>query len=87
MTSELRQNQRLQDLENEAQAGVDSFKTLADRLDVERKRNDVQAARIKALTALCEKLVERLTASGAVPAADLARELADVRKASEPVKL
>ena len=84
---EHRQNRHLERLEADAEADVNSFRTVYERLDKERLRNDIQASRIKALTTLCERLVERLAASGAVPAVELAPELAELRKVSAPVKL
>lgn len=82
-----RQDERIDELEAENNDAIDSFATVANALHKERKRNDVQSARIKALTALCEKLVDRLTANGTVPAVDIALELAELRKASAPVKV
>ena len=81
------QDERIRELEGDANSTVDSLATFADALAKERKRNDVQSERIKALTTLCEKLVDRLTASGAVPATEIALELAELRRASAPRKL
>src|SRR5829696_3352973 len=82
--NDFQQNAAINDLRIEAEGSLDSFKTIADRLERERNRNNVQAARIKALTVLCENLVDRLTVSGAVKADELANELAGLREASEP---
>jgi hypothetical protein len=77
------QDQEISTLREDA---VDDFRRLTELVDVERKRNDLQFARIKALSALCEKLIERLIASGTVQAHELANELSELREVSKPVK-
>jgi hypothetical protein len=85
--NDFQQNSRLNQLESEADSSVDSFRTLADKLEREKKRNDTQSARIKALNAtvetLCTKLLERRVLTGD----DLAADLAALREAMKPVKV
>jgi hypothetical protein len=75
-----------QDVNGLADEGVEDFRRLMEKIEVERQRNDRQSARIKALTALCEKLVDLLTASGAVPATEIALALAELRNVSPKAK-
>lgn len=61
--------------------------TLAHQVHVERKRNDVQTARIKALAEVLEATLQTLKASGAMPEAQAGALLGVLRQAMAPVKL
>jgi hypothetical protein len=67
------QNERVGALEGFAEASVGSIKTLTDRLQLTE-------ARLQALSGLCEKLVDRLTARGALQKSDVGSELAELLK-------
>ncbi len=61
--------------------------TLAQQIFTERKRNDVQTARIKALAEVLETLLQTLKASGSLPEAQASALLGVLRQAMAPVKL
>lgn len=81
------QDGKIAALENEANASVDSMGTLSNQIFVEKKRNDVQTARIKVLSEVIEATVSSLGASGAMPKAQADALLSVLKKAMEPVKL
>ncbi|HZI13007.1 MAG TPA: hypothetical protein VE153_21675 [Myxococcus sp.] len=60
---------------------------LGEQLERERKRNDIQARRIKALVGVVEKLSHHLIAAQVVSPEGLQAELAELEEASRPVQL
>lgn len=81
------QDSKIAALEAEADASVDSMGTLSNAIHVEKKRNDVQTARIKVLAEVVEATLVSLGTSGAMPKAQADALLSVLRKAMEPVKL
>ena len=81
------QDNKIAELEQEANASVESFGGLANQIHLEKRRNDVQTARIKALAEVLEATLVNLGASGAFPKAQADALLSVLRKAMEPVKL
>ncbi len=60
---------------------------LGEQLERERKRNDIQARRIKALVAVVEKLTHHLVTAHGVAPEGLQAELAELEEACRPVQL
>lgn len=81
------QDNRLAELESEANSSVDSIGTLSQAVYVEKKRNDVQTARIKALAEVVEATLRSLSASGAMPKPQADALLSVLSQAMAPVKL
>jgi hypothetical protein len=81
------QDNKLASLEAEANSTVDSLGTLSNQIHTEKKRNDVQTARIKALAEVLEATLSSLGASGALPKAQADALLTVLRQAMAPVKL
>ncbi len=81
------QDSKIAALEAEANSSVDSIGTLSNSIHVEKKRNDVQTARIKVLAEVVEATLVSLGASGAMPKPQADALLSVLRKAMEPVKL
>jgi hypothetical protein len=82
----IQQNQ-INELTDEANSTVESLGTLGQQVQTERKRNDVQTARIKALSTVVEGLLLALRENGAIPEAKTDELLQVLRTAMTPVKL
>jgi len=80
-----------QQLENSVNAladdSVNDFRVLVEKIQREQRRNDVQSQRIKALTALCEKLVVALLEKQVLGAEQISSELVALKQASAPKKV
>jgi len=81
------QDERLKGVEGELDAQVDDARRVYERIELERKRNDVQTARIKALAVAVEGLCLKLLEKRVLDGADVAKELAELRAAMAPVKV
>ncbi len=85
--TDYRQDEAIHSLANEMEASVDAFATLSNGLERERRRNDLQTERIKALATAVEALYTGLISRGLVPAEEVAAPLAELRAAMAPRSL
>lgn len=80
------QDEQLAELEKDANDTVEAFGTLAQQVHAEKKRNDVQSARIRALAEVIETMLQMLKTNGALPEAQASALLGVLRDAMAPVK-
>lgn len=81
------QDRQLASLEQEANSTVDAMGSMSQQIFTERKRNDVQTARIKALAEVLEAMLMNLGQTNALPQAQVDALLQVLRTAMAPVKL
>jgi len=81
------QDRQLASLEQEANSTVDAMGSMSQQIFTERKRNDVQTARIKALAEVVEAMLMNLGQTNALPQQQAEALLQVLRTAMAPVKL